>query len=114
MDTDASQTPTTMIINSSELGDTDFDLREVIPLQLEEMPCGDRCTLGSVLKQIQDMTTRRYVICVETTMNSGHYVSESPQKLAKSIKNREEKNEETRKKLKKKHIGGVHPTPPIR
>ena len=34
VDTDASQTPVTMIVNSSDLCVVDFDLR-VIPLQLE-------------------------------------------------------------------------------
>jgi hypothetical protein len=35
VDTDSSKDPVTMIVNSSELRATDFDLREVIPLQLE-------------------------------------------------------------------------------
>jgi hypothetical protein len=35
-DTDASEAPVAMIINSSELRAAGFDLREVIPLQLEE------------------------------------------------------------------------------
>jgi hypothetical protein len=34
-DTDASQAPVAMIVNSSELRATGVDLREVIPLQLE-------------------------------------------------------------------------------
>ncbi len=39
-DTDASQAPVTMIVNSSELRAAGFDLREVIPLQLESAARG--------------------------------------------------------------------------
>ena len=35
VDTDDSQDPVVMNVNSSELRVTDFDLREVIPLRLE-------------------------------------------------------------------------------
>ncbi len=38
-----------------------FDLREVIPLQLEAEVCGGQRTRGTVLKQIHGMGTRRYV-----------------------------------------------------
>ena len=65
VDTDVSEVPVTMIVNSSQLCVTDFDLREVIPLQLETVTCGDRHTLGSVLKKIHDMGTRRYVLSVD-------------------------------------------------
>jgi hypothetical protein len=34
-DTDASEAPVAMIVNSSELRAASFDLREVIPLELE-------------------------------------------------------------------------------
>ncbi len=54
-DTDTSEAPVTMIVNSSELRVTGFDLREVIPLQLE--------TGGMYFPWI-------------TTMSSGHDVSE--------------------------------------
>ena len=60
-DTDASQTPVAMIVNSSELCDADFDLREVIPLQLETVTRGDRRTRDGTLKQIHGMGTKRYV-----------------------------------------------------
>jgi hypothetical protein len=40
-DTDASQIPMKMIVNSSELCTVDFDLRDVIPLQLEAESRGD-------------------------------------------------------------------------
>jgi hypothetical protein len=40
-DTDTSQTPVAMIVNSSELSSCGFDVREVIPLQLESVTCGD-------------------------------------------------------------------------
>ena len=65
MDTDASEAPVAMIINSSELCATGFDLREVIPLQLEEVTCVVRCTRGETLKQIHGMSTRRYVLSVD-------------------------------------------------
>ena len=54
-----------MIVNSSELRTTGFDLREVIPLQLESVTRGDRRTRGAALKQIHDMGTRRYVLSVD-------------------------------------------------
>jgi hypothetical protein len=76
VDTDASEAPVAMIINSSELCATGFDLREVIPLQLEEVTCGDRRKCGAVLKQIHGMGTRRYALSWITTMSSGHDVSE--------------------------------------
>ncbi len=55
----------TLIVNSSELCAAGFDLREVIPLRLEETVRGTRCTRGAVLKQIHDMGTRRYVLSVD-------------------------------------------------
>ncbi len=64
-DTDASEAPVAMIVNSSELCATGFDLREVIPLQLEVETRGGQCTRGTVLKQIHDMGTRRYVLSVD-------------------------------------------------
>ncbi len=64
-DTDASEVPMTMIVNSSELRTTGFDLKEVIPLQLESVVCGVRRTRGADLKQFHDMGTRRYVLSVD-------------------------------------------------
>ncbi len=64
-DTDASEAPVAMIVNSSELHTAGFDLREVIPLQLEVVVCGGQRTLGAPLKQIHDMVTRRYVLSVD-------------------------------------------------
>ena len=60
-DTDASQAPVVMIVNSSELRAAGFDLIEVIPLQLETVARGDRRTRGAALKQIHGMGTKRYV-----------------------------------------------------
>jgi len=60
-DTDASQAPVAMIVNSSEVRTTDFDLREVIPLQLETAGVW-RPAYDADLKQIQGMGTRRYVL----------------------------------------------------
>ena len=54
-----------MIVNFSELCVVGFDLREVTPLQLESVVCGDRRTRGEVLKQIHGMGTRRYVLSVD-------------------------------------------------
>ncbi len=49
-DTDTSQDPVTMIVNSSELRAAGFDLREVLPLQLEAAARGTRRTRGAALK----------------------------------------------------------------
>jgi hypothetical protein len=65
VDTDTSEAPLAMIVNSSELRAVGFDLREVIPLQLETVTRGDRRTLGVVLKQIHVMGTRRYVLSMD-------------------------------------------------
>ncbi len=64
-DTDASEAPVAMIVNSSELCATGFDLREVIPLQLEAVTRGGQRTRDATLKQIHDMGTRRYVVSVD-------------------------------------------------
>ncbi len=64
-DTDASQAPVTMIVNSSELCASGFDLRKVLPLELEPAARGGQCTLGADLKQIHGMGTRRYVLSVD-------------------------------------------------
>ena len=60
-----SQPPVAMIVNLSELSTTDFDLTEVIPLQLETVSRGGRCTCGATMKHIHGMGTRRYVLCVD-------------------------------------------------
>ena len=64
-DTDASQAPVAMIVNSSELSAAGFDLREVILLQLQSAARGGRRTLGAALKHIHGMGTRRYVLSVD-------------------------------------------------
>ena len=64
-DTDASQAPVAMIVNSSELCAAGFDLRKVILLQLEATVRGTRRTRGAALKQIHGMGTRRYVLSVD-------------------------------------------------
>ena len=59
-----------MIVNSSELRATGFDLREVIPMQLEaEARGGQWRTRGAALKQIHGMGTRRYVLSVDNDKN---------------------------------------------
>ncbi len=64
-DTDSSEAPVSMIVNSSELCSVGFDLREVIPLQLETVVSGSRRTRGAAIKQIHGMGTRRYVLSVD-------------------------------------------------
>ncbi len=64
-DTDASEAPVAMIVISSELCVAGFDLREVIPLELEAVARGTRSTRDATLKQIHDMGTRRYVLSVD-------------------------------------------------
>ena len=64
-DTDASEAPVAMIVNSSELHAAGFDLKEVIPLQLEAATRGGQRTHGATLKQIHGMGTRRYVLSVD-------------------------------------------------
>jgi hypothetical protein len=56
-----------MIVNPSELCATDFNLREVIPLEVEVAECADRTrhTYDVVLKKIHDMGTRRYVFSMD-------------------------------------------------
>jgi hypothetical protein len=63
-DTDASEAPVAIMVNSSELCSAGFDLREVIPMQLEAAR-GGQCTCGAVLKEIHGMGTRRYVLSVD-------------------------------------------------
>jgi hypothetical protein len=70
-DTDALEAPVAMIVNSSELCAAGFDLREVLPLQLEAAAHGARRTRGAALKQIHGMYSPWI-----TTMSSGHDVSE--------------------------------------
>ena len=65
VDTDSSQDPLVMIVNSSEFRVAGFDLREVIPLQLEAVTREDRRMRGATLKEIHRMGTRRYVLSVD-------------------------------------------------
>ena len=64
-DTDASEAPVAMIVNSSELCTAGFYLKEVIPLQLEAAARGGQRTRGAALKEILDMGTRWYVLSVD-------------------------------------------------
>ncbi len=75
-DTDPSEAPVAMIVNSSQLCVTIFDLREVIPLQLETV------TRGDDVREVRP--SNRFTTWVPggmyspwiTTMSSGHDVSE--------------------------------------
>ena len=62
-DTDVSQDPVSLIVNSSVQRVTDLNLREVIPLQFETVTRGDQ--RDTVLKQIHGMDTKRYVLSVD-------------------------------------------------
>ena len=64
-DPDAFEAPVTMIVSSSELCAAGFDLREMMPLQLETVVCGGHRTRDVTLKQIHDMGTRRYALSVD-------------------------------------------------
>ncbi len=74
MDTDVSQDPVVMIVNSIQLCPTDFDLREVIPLQVETVTRGDRCKRDAALKEIHGMGPRRYVLSVDNDIERSHDV----------------------------------------
>ncbi len=77
-DTDASEAPVAMIVNSSEMRAAGFDLSEVLPLQLEAATRGGQRTRGTSL------SSSRFTVWVPggmyfvwiTTMSSGHDVSE--------------------------------------
>ena len=79
-DTNASEAPVAMIVNSSELRSTGFDLREVIPLQLEAAERGGQRTCGAALNQIHGMGTRRYVLSVDNDNEVKSLCDDSPQK----------------------------------
>ena len=65
-DTDASEAPVAMIVNSSELRAVGFDLREVIPLQLEAAACGgQRRTRGATVRNLQGVGNSAFVLSVE-------------------------------------------------
>ena len=70
-DIDASEAPVAMIVNSSELCTAGFDLREVIPLQIEAAVCEGQRTRGAALKHIHGMGTRRYVLSVDNDNEFG-------------------------------------------
>jgi hypothetical protein len=75
-DTDASEAPVAMIVNSSELCAAGFDLREVIPLQLEAAVRGGQRTCGAVLNRFTVWVPGGMYFPWITTMRSGHDVSE--------------------------------------
>jgi len=61
-DTDASQPPVAMLINSLELRAAGFTLREMIPPALEAAARGSRCRYGAGLHQLQGMGPERFVL----------------------------------------------------
>jgi hypothetical protein len=65
-----------MLINSSELRDMCFNLKEVIPSTLETSVFGGLWTRGTGLRNLEDMDPERFVCQWMMTLNSGHDVSE--------------------------------------
>ena len=74
-DTDVSEAPVAMIVNSSELCAAGFDLREVLPLQLEAAARGARRPARPSSRFTAWVPGGMYSPWI-TTMSSGHDVSE--------------------------------------
>jgi len=64
-DADDSQTPVAIIINSSELRGTEFNLQEIIPLALEAAARSGRRTRSAGLRQLEGMGRKRFVLSVD-------------------------------------------------
>ena len=73
---DDTSVPVTMLVNSSELCTANFHLAEVSPLQLGAVARGGRRTRGAAVRKPQVVGNSTFVLSVETTMTSGHDVSE--------------------------------------
>ncbi len=74
-DTDASEAPVAMIVNSSELRAAGFDLREVLPLQLD-VARGGQCTSARPSSRFTVWVPGGMYSPWITTMSSDHDVSE--------------------------------------
>jgi hypothetical protein len=61
-DADDSQSPATMIINSSELRGAGFNLQEGIPPELESVERLGRRTRGAGLRQLEGVGRKRFVL----------------------------------------------------
>jgi hypothetical protein len=75
-DTDASEAPVAMIVNSSELRAAGFDLREVLPLQLEAAARGARRSAARPSSRFTAWVPGGMYSPWITTTSSGHDVSE--------------------------------------
>ena len=64
-DTDDSQPPAPMIINSSELCGAGFNLKEVIPAELESAARLGRRTRGAGLRQLEGAGRKRFVLSAD-------------------------------------------------
>ena len=62
---DTSQEPVAMIINSIELREAGFKLKEVLPLQLESAARGGMRTRGAGLRRLQGMGPQRFLLHVD-------------------------------------------------
>ncbi len=58
-DVDTSRPPVVMLINSSELRDTGFKLKEVLPPPLETVVCGEEW------ESLEGMGPKRFVLSVD-------------------------------------------------
>jgi hypothetical protein len=71
-DVDDTQPPAAMIINSSELRGAGFNLKEVLPPELEAAARGGKRTRGAGLVRLEGMGRKRYILSpdVDTDLRS--------------------------------------------
>ena len=72
VDTDPSEAPVAIIVNSSEMCATGFDLREVIPLELESLSSMDCCYEFFLINQLLIRPS-----CYQPTVDRGGSVDDS-------------------------------------
>jgi hypothetical protein len=96
--TDSSQTLVEMIVNSSDLCTTGFDLTEVIPLQLEMVVRG--FSLRSITCQKKKCTYVHFCLCMYTLNLSGVGESDGVSCLFFSLYGTELKKDEVRGETK--------------
>ena len=71
-DVDDTQPPAAMIINSSELHGAGFNLKELLPPELEAAARGGKLTPGAGLVRLEGMGRKRYILSpdVDTDLRS--------------------------------------------
>ncbi len=79
-DTDASEAPVAMIVNTSELRSAGFDVRDVLPLQLEAASRGGQRHVTRPSSRFTSRVPGGIYSPWTTTMSSGHDVCDSPRK----------------------------------